>query len=500
MDGILQQRLFLGRRGFSGRALGRRKLGRSSLVSFGCDTLPLLDVASFLLGGYAASALCGLQWATAADPDFWNSPESRAIVWAILAPFLLNDPAFSSTVSNGSWSRLFGRHALRFVKLVALILIVSFAGGLTGGMALRWCVTTLAFAGVATLVCRAILVAHMRLLERGGVLAESIAVVGAGPFADRFVEHLRSIGVHKVDVVGVFDDRRTRVDADASKPTGTIADLLRLGQTRSIDCVVVALPTAPESRLLAIVRSLEPLAVPVALCPANARFDALHHQVDTICDALPVELLADRPIHRWDAVFKSAMDFALAAFAVIALSPVLMGIAAAVRISGPGPILFRQRRHGWNNGEFYIYKFRSMRWEGDGSASALKQTTRGGDSRITPVGAFLRKSSLDELPQLLNVLRGEMSLVGPRPHATNMRTEERLGHEIIDAYAHRHRVKPGITGWAQVNGSRGATDTTEQLRRRVELDLHYIENWSLWLDVKILFKTVASVLKATNAF
>jgi len=223
-----------------------------------------------------------------------------------------------------------------------------------------------------------------------------------------------------------------------------------------------------------------------------------YRTIDYVADSVPVSLLADRPIKRWDAVIKGAEDFLIGGIVTLLLLPVLALIALAIKLNGPGPIIFKQRRHTFNNREFDIYKFRTMRWNPT-AAQDLKQTSRH-DDRITRVGRFLRSSSLDELPQLFNVLKGDMSLVGPRPHAVNMRTEDRLGHEITGVYAHRHRVKPGITGWSQVNGARGATDTTAQLCRRVELDLHYIENWSLLLDLKILVLTPREVIKRTNAY
>lgn len=221
--------------------------------------------------------------------------------------------------------------------------------------------------------------------------------------------------------------------------------------------------------------------------------------VARVGDWLPVTVLADRPIRRWSSVFKSGSDFVLAGVILLLLLPVLAIIAVAIRLDSPGPILFTQRRHGLNNSEFDIFKFRTMRATPAHPAAALQQTARG-DSRVTRVGRFLRKWSLDELPQVLNVLRGDMALVGPRPHAVNMRTEQRLGHEITDAYPHRHRVKPGITGWSQVNGARGATDTVAQLQRRITLDLFYIDNWSPLLDLRILTQTLREVLRATNAY
>ena len=218
-----------------------------------------------------------------------------------------------------------------------------------------------------------------------------------------------------------------------------------------------------------------------------------------IAEEWPVTVLADRPIRQWSAVFKSCWDLMLSTLISLLLLPLLACIALVIRLDSPGPVLFKQRRHGFNNTEFDIYKFRTMRSDPVTGSDSLQQTARG-DARITRVGGFLRKWSLDELPQVFNVLEGSMSLVGPRPHAVNMRTEAQLGEEIIPVYPHRHRVKPGITGWSQINGARGATDTVEQLRRRVELDLYYIEHWSPLLDIRILTRTFKAVLRATNAY
>jgi lipopolysaccharide/colanic/teichoic acid biosynthesis glycosyltransferase len=239
----------------------------------------------------------------------------------------------------------------------------------------------------------------------------------------------------------------------------------------------------------------KPLRAPA---PGVGPFDAY----DFVGKAVAVRLLADRPIKRWSAVAKATEDLVLGGLLTLLLSPLLAVIAVAIRLDSPGPILFTQRRHALDNREFDIYKFRTMRWQAQSISSAeepLLQTRRQ-DARVTSVGRLLRAWSLDELPQLFNVLRGEMSLVGPRPHAVNMRTEDQLGHEITELYPHRHRIRPGITGWSQVNGARGATDTVAQLRRRVEFDLHYIDNWSLLLDLKILALTAREVLRRTNAY
>lgn len=212
-----------------------------------------------------------------------------------------------------------------------------------------------------------------------------------------------------------------------------------------------------------------------------------------------MRILADRPIKHWGSVVKNLEDQLLAVLITLLLAPLLLLVAVAIKLDSPGPVLFKQRRHGLDNREFLIWKFRTMYWEASMPQLDLQQTARF-DRRVTRLGRFLRTSSIDELPQLFNVLRGEMSLVGPRPHAVDMRTENLLGQQITSRYPQRHRVKPGMTGWSQVNGARGATDTVAQLLQRVELDLHYIEHWTLWLDIKILFMTTREVMRATNAY
>lgn len=216
-------------------------------------------------------------------------------------------------------------------------------------------------------------------------------------------------------------------------------------------------------------------------------------------EGLAVEWLERRPIDKWGAVFKTLLDRGVGALLLLGALPICVVAAIAIKLETPGPLLFRQRRHAIDNRVFHIYKFRTMAWQSSTPGAPLEQTQRH-DHRVTRVGRWLRASSIDELPQLLNVLRGEMSLVGPRPLAVEMRTEGLYGHQITPQYAHRHRVKPGMTGLAQIHGSRGATSTCEELACRVRLDLEYIERWSPALDLKILLTTIRVVLQGTNAF
>jgi exopolysaccharide biosynthesis polyprenyl glycosylphosphotransferase len=206
----------------------------------------------------------------------------------------------------------------------------------------------------------------------------------------------------------------------------------------------------------------------------------------------------DKPLGEWGALLKSVEDKAIAALALILLSPVMAAVAVAVRLESKGPILFKQKRYGFNNELIEVYKFRSM-YHNLSDADAAKLVSKG-DPRVTRVGRIIRKTSLDELPQLFNVLKGELSLVGPRPHATKAKAADQLYYDVVDGYFARHKVKPGITGWAQINGWRGETDTTEKLQRRVEHDLYYIENWSLAFDLSILIKTPFALLKTESAY
>jgi exopolysaccharide biosynthesis polyprenyl glycosylphosphotransferase len=208
--------------------------------------------------------------------------------------------------------------------------------------------------------------------------------------------------------------------------------------------------------------------------------------------------LADKPIANWDYVRKWVFDKAMALIAVILLAPVMALIALAIKLDSKGPVLFRQKRQGFNNELIEVLKFRSM-YVDRSDADAVKLVTKD-DDRVTRVGRLLRKTSLDELPQFFNVLKGDLSLVGPRPHALKAKAEDRLYHDVVDGYFARHRVKPGVTGWAQVNGWRGETDTEEKIQRRVEHDLYYIENWSVTLDLYILLMTPFALFKTQNAY
>jgi len=476
------------------------RMSSRNLAFLAGDLLPLFDFICLFLAAFLSTLLYS-RWLAPAGlaPGFGSDFEPAALVAAVLAPFILYDKRFGSVASRGQMPVLVRSYALRFTIFAGVVLALGAVSQALDAFPPGWLVIWFATSLLLASLTRVLVARYVRRLQRRGVLTEVIAVVGAGPVADRLVQALRQTRPETIELLGVFDDKIAGAVPGTIKRAGTLAQLIELGKTRKIDWILLTLPPTAEHRLLSIVQRLKALSVPIGLCPQHVGLTVPYRTIDYVGDSVPVSLLADRPIRRWDAVIKAGEDVVIGGILTLMLLPVLAVIALAIKLDSPGPIIFKQRRHTFNNREFDIYKFRTMCWSPAAAAGNLKQTSRH-DDRITRMGRFLRSSSLDELPQLFNVLKGDMSLVGPRPHAVNMRTEDRLGPEITDLYAHRHRVKPGITGWSQVNGARGATDTTAQLRRRVELDLHYIENWSLLLDLKILALTPREVIKRTNAY
>jgi Undecaprenyl-phosphate glucose phosphotransferase len=479
---------------------GASRFASRQAASLASDLLPPFDFVCLIVAGVLSTLICS-HWVTSlalAARLGGGGPLQTTLVAAVLAPFILYDKRFGSIASGGQFGTLVRSHTLRFVSFAAVVWVLGALSQSLGNFPRGWLALWFVASVLLTSLLRVLVARYMRHLQRRGVLTEVVAVVGAGPIADRLVQMLRQTRPQSIDILGIFDDRIRAAPGALEQAGGTLTHLIEIGKTRKIDWILLALPSASEQRMPSIVQRLKALSVPIALCPQQIELAAPNLPIGYLANSVPVSLLADRPIQRWDAVVKGAEDLIIGGIIAISLLPVLALIALAIKLDSPGPIIFKQRRHALNNREFDVYKFRTMSWS-DSAIDSLQQTCRN-DHRITRIGRLLRSSSLDELPQLFNVLKGEMSLVGPRPHAINMRTEERLGHEITDRYAHRHRVKPGITGWAQVNGARGATDTTAQLQRRVELDLHYVANWSLLLDLRILALTARVVIGGMNAY
>jgi Undecaprenyl-phosphate glucose phosphotransferase len=352
----------------------------------------------------------------------------------------------------------------------------------------------------ALIVFRAMLAKLVRHWNRNGQLDRHAVLVGGGDPAANLLAALEASQNSDVSVVGIFDDR----DEQRSPSTvlnlqklGNIGELIDFVRRARIDILIVTLPLAAEERLLQILKKIWVLPVDIRL---SAYAQKLHYRPRSYSyiGNVPFLDVIDKPLGDWDRILKSFEDKIIAALALALLGPVMLLIALAVKLESKGPVLFRQNRYGFNNELIGVFKFRSMYHElcdSDGAKLVSKD-----DCRVTRVGQFIRKTSLDELPQLFNVLRGELSLVGPRPHATKAKAADQLYNDVVDGYFARHRVKPGITGWAQINGWRGETDTAEKLQRRVEHDLYYIENWSLAFDLNILMKTPFALLKTEGAY
>jgi Undecaprenyl-phosphate glucose phosphotransferase len=254
----------------------------------------------------------------------------------------------------------------------------------------------------------------------------------------------------------------------------------------------VSLPITAEKRLLQLLKKLWVLPVDIRLSAHNNQL-RFRPRTYSYIGNVPFIDITDKPIADWDHVKKWLFDKIVTGLALIVLAPVMAAIAIGVKLDSKGPVLFRQKRQGFNNELIDVLKFRSM-YVDSADADASRLVTKG-DPRVTRVGRFLRKTSLDELPQFFNVVKGDLSLVGPRPHALKAKAEDKLYADAVDGYFARHRVKPGVTGWAQINGWRGETDTHEKIQRRVEHDLYYIENWSVLFDLYILFMTPIALLK-----
>jgi len=356
--------------------------------------------------------------------------------------------------------------------------------------------------GFASLLLQRVGVAQIvKALTRAGRLERRAAIVGGGEPAEKLIRAIEAQGERDVKICGVFDDRGDDRSPDvvaAYPKLGTVDELVEFARRTRLDLVVFALPVSAENRILAMLRKLWVLPVDIRLS-AHMQKLRFRPRSYSYVGGVPVFDMMDKPIADWDIVLKWSFDKFVGTAMLVLLSPVLLGVAVAVKLDSRGPVFFKQRRYGFNNELIEVFKFRSMYVE-QSDATAARLVTKG-DARVTRVGRFIRKASLDELPQLFNVVfRGNLSLVGPRPHAVHAKAQDRLYDEVVDGYFARHKVKPGITGWAQVNGWRGETDTSDKIQKRVEHDLYYIENWSIFFDAYILAMTPVSLTRTENAY
>jgi Undecaprenyl-phosphate glucose phosphotransferase len=443
-------------------------------------------------------------WSLYIEPSNRSIGDPGRYIWITL---------FAATVFVGGFERFGGYQLLQLLKLdwqvaralamwiitLSLLLLVSFLAKTSEtysrGWALAWFIATPAL----LLTTRGILHRVVNRWVEGGPLARNLAIVGAGNEGQRLIGKLRELRDGSVTIRGIFDDRKSRLPNSVLGVNimGTTDDLVRLARRVPVDEVIVALPLDAEDRLKAIFWKLKGIATDLRLSadPIAERFQV---RGTSYIGTVPIFAIADRPLRHWSALAKWIEDKVLSALLVIFLSPLMAVTALLIKFESRGPIFFIQERFGFNNDVIKVLKFRTM--YADRCDKSGAQRTVKNDPRVTRIGRVLRSLSLDELPQLINVLRGDMSLVGPRAHAVAMKAGDRLYCDADEQYLHRHRVKPGITGWAQVNGLRGEVDTLEKARARVSLDIYYIDHWSLWLDLKILLKTTGVLTSRDNAY
>ncbi|UUZ73572.1 undecaprenyl-phosphate glucose phosphotransferase [Polaromonas sp. P1(28)-8] len=307
--------------------------------------------------------------------------------------------------------------------------------------------------------------------------------------------HIAGSAYSGIEVLGFFDDRseERRGAQDEQGPIGKIDDLPAYVKQHRVQFIYLSLPMASRPRILQVLDGLKDTTASIYFVPDMFVTDLIQGRSDSVCGVTVISV-CDTPFRGVNGALKRASDIVLSLLILLLMSPLMLVIALAVKLDSPGPVIFKQRRYGLDGEQILVYKFRSMAVTEDGNTIQQAQKN---DMRVTRLGAFLRRTSLDELPQFINVLQGRMSIVGPRPHAV---AHNEMYRTLIKGYMVRHKVRPGITGWAQVNGQRGETDTLDKMEARIDCDLDYLRNWSLQLDLFIILKTVRLVFKDSSAY
>lgn len=393
---------------------------------------------------------------------------------------------------------LFLGWTLVFLSLSAVALFTKTGASFSRQWAASWFIVGF----ILLVLMRFLLRFALRALRRKGYDTKRIALIGGGELAAHVVTQLLGSTGTGLSVVGYFDDRDCGLLAGAAPRLGGIDDILAvlIDKTTSenrVDQVWLSMELAGSSRLVSAIEQLQNTTLDVRMVPDTFGYQLLNHSVNTIA-GLPVINLSISPMDEINRFIKRLEDIVLGTAMLIVTLPVLISVAVLVRLTSEGPILFRQQRHGWDGKEFSIYKFRTMVVHDTPQQKDYDSIqAKPGDQRLTPIGGMLRRYSLDELPQVMNVLMGDMSIVGPRPHPV---AQNYQFMKQVDGYMRRHKVKPGITGWAQVNDLRGITDTLDKMENRVQYDLYYIENWSVGFDFWIIVLTVFKGFRHKNAF
>jgi Undecaprenyl-phosphate glucose phosphotransferase len=395
-------------------------------------------------------------------------------------------------------TRMISSWAFVFLLFIGASFVVKLGSEIS-----RLWLTAFFVVGLAALITeRLFLRAMVRSWARQGRLDRRTIVVGSDKNGEQLVEALKTQQDSDIHVLGVFDDRndsRALETCAGSPKLGKVDDIVEFARRTRVDLVLFALPISAETRILEMLKKLWVLPVDIRLS-AHTNKLRFRPRSYSYLGEVPTLDVFEAPITDWDLVMKWLFDHFVGFLILLLALPVMGLVALAIKLDSPGPVIFRQKRFGFNNERIDVFKFRSM-YHHMADPTASRVVTKN-DDRVTRVGRFIRKTSLDELPQLFNVVfKSNLSLVGPRPHAVQGKLQSRLFDEAVDGYFARHRVKPGITGWAQINGWRGEVNTDEKIQKRVEFDLYYIENWSVLFDLYILLKTpLALMTKNENAY
>lgn len=412
----------------------------------------------------------------------------------LIASQVVSDPVMDCSARNGLLGMLQHRIFAEWLLVSAALLLMAFAFKVTETFSRRVILTWFAITPFVVVAAEAGLRRYAAFSALRGKIQQSHVIIGANEAGSRLARRLMAhphLGLFK----GFFDDRATDrlPEMPQEQLLGGMGDIVNYVRLNAVSSIYICLPIRADERVTKLLEELKDTTASVYFVPDIFMFDLMQARLCEI-DGIPMLAVCETPFAGLDGVIKRASDIVFASVLLALLWPVLLLVAFGVRLSSPGPVLFHQRRYGMYGEAINVYKFRSMTvCEDKGS---IVQAHRN-DPRVTRFGSFLRRTSLDELPQLFNVLSGSMSLVGPRPHAVAHNEEYR---RVIEGYMLRHKVRPGITGWAQVNGLRGETDTVDKMQRRVEYDLDYLRNWSLGLDLTILVRTAALVVRDRNAY
>jgi len=384
-----------------------------------------------------------------------------------------------------------------WLVVVGILIFFGYATGYLEVFSRKLVVTWILLTPVAMLLAHYFMRRLVMRYRRSSFVVRDAVIAGAGELGCQLRDRAKADSMCGIEIKGFFDDRAPSrlalADAESDQLLGKMGSLPDYIRQHGVELIYIALPMGSQPRILKLLDDLKDTTASIYFVPDLFVFDLIQARIDDV-GGLPVVAVCETPFSGLNGWVKRLSDLVLAALILLMISPLLLALGIGVKLSSPGPILFKQRRYGLDGQEIMVYKFRSMTVCEDGAT--IVQAARD-DRRVTRLGALLRKTSLDELPQFVNVLQGRMSIVGPRPHAV---AHNEMYRKLIKGYMIRHKVRPGITGWAQVNGLRGETETIEKMQARIEYDLDYLRHWSLSLDLRIILRTIWLVFRDSKAY